>query len=358
MNLKDFNTIAVLQTAFIGDTMLSLFFLDHIKQIHPKAKLIFITLEKYKDILTLSNSIDEIIFFDKRNKHKKIKDLISFSKSLKLHNIDLFISLHRSFRSTILSKFSHSKKTITFKESALSFLYSKRIKQKIHLHEIKKNEEILKIFKDYSTFQSLEFPKKTLENKFDKISLDFSLINTEKIDELFPVNHSIKKNIVLAPGSVWETKKWPKEHFKMLNSKLTELGYNIFIIGGEDDLELCNYIKSETNSIITAGKLNLAESLFLIKQSHLIVSNDSAPIHLASLVNTPTIAIFGPTDPIFGFYPIADYSTSVFNENLNCRPCEIHGSNKCPLGTHECMISISPDHILKKIERLFYISNQ
>jgi len=358
MKLKNFNTIAVLQTAFIGDTMLSLFFIDHIKQINPDAKLIFITLEKYKDILQLSNSIDEIIYFDKKNKHKKLKDLISFSKSLKQKNIDLFISLHRSVRSTILCKFSNPKQSITFNESALSFLYSKRVKQKTHLHEINKNEEILKSFDDYSNFKLNENSKNPLQNKQNKIDLDFSQINTEKIDSLFPSNTSNNKNIILAPGSVWDTKKWPKQQFKELNSKLSDLGYNIFIIGGEEDIQLSNYIKSNTNSIITAGNLNLAESLYLIKKSHLIISNDSAPIHLASLVNTPTIAIFGPTDPIFGFSPLADYSITVYNENLNCRPCEIHGSNSCPLGTHECMKSITPEQILGKVERLFYITNQ
>jgi heptosyltransferase II len=71
------------------------------------------------------------------------------------------------------------------------------------------------------------------------------------------------------------------------------------------------------------------------------VTNDSSPLHLASAMNTPTLAVFGPTVPAFGFGPLADRSTVAQVEGLDCRPCDRHGPRRCPLGHWRCMREIT-----------------
>jgi heptosyltransferase II len=72
-----------------------------------------------------------------------------------------------------------------------------------------------------------------------------------------------------------------------------------------------------------------------------VVSNDSAFTHMASLLAVPTATIFGPTIPEFGFAPLAPRSVVLQNNTLRCRPCTAHGSKQCPISTHECMTSIT-----------------
>ena len=83
------------------------------------------------------------------------------------------------------------------------------------------------------------------------------------------------------------------------------------------------------------GKLPLLASAELIARARLLVTNDSAPQHLASAMGTPTLTIFGPTVPEFGFGPLG--STSLGAAGLACRPCDSHGPQRCPLGHWRCM---------------------
>jgi len=99
---------------------------------------------------------------------------------------------------------------------------------------------------------------------------------------------------------------------------------------------------TDGNAVDATGRLSLLASAELIGRASLLVSNDSAPLHLASAMNTPTIAIFGPTVPDFGFGPLADRALIAGHPELACRPCDRHGPQRCPLGHWRCMREITP----------------
>ena len=93
------------------------------------------------------------------------------------------------------------------------------------------------------------------------------------------------------------------------------------------------------------GTLSLLASAELIGRAQAIVTNDSAPQHLASAMGTPTLAIFGPTVPEFGFGPLAERKAVAGHTGLSCRPCDRHGPQRCPLGHWRCMRELSPDYV-------------
>ncbi len=146
--------------------------------------------------------------------------------------------------------------------------------------------------------------------------------------------------IALAPGSVWATKRWP--FYAELARELAPQA-RIVVIGAESDRSLADEIRSATNdqTIDATGKLSLLASAELIRRASVLVTNDSAPLHLASAMNTPTIAVFGPTVPEFGFGPLAERTRVVGHDDLACRPCDRHGPQRCPLGHWRCMRDIS-----------------
>ena len=93
--------------------------------------------------------------------------------------------------------------------------------------------------------------------------------------------------------------------------------------------------------------MELAE---LTKRASLVVSNDSAPIHITSAFpNTRIIGIFGPTVKEFGFFPWSKNSKVFEIDGLYCRPCAIHGGNSCPEKHFRCMKEITPDLIENEI---------
>ncbi len=143
--------------------------------------------------------------------------------------------------------------------------------------------------------------------------------------------------IVLAPGSVWATKRWPC--YPDL-ARLLVATHPVVVVGGDDDSPLAAAIAGAAGAarvVDSTGRLSLLGSAELIRRSAMVVTNDSLPLHLASAMSTPTIAIFGPTVPAFGFGPLAARSAVAEHESLPCRPCSRHGPQRCPLNHWKCM---------------------
>ena len=147
--------------------------------------------------------------------------------------------------------------------------------------------------------------------------------------------------VALAPGSVWATKRWP--FYPELALRISE-NFNVVVVGGGADVAIGDAIVSqlpEGSAANAAGRLQILASAALIGRSVALVTNDSAPQHLASAMNTPTITTFGPTVPDFGFGPLAGNSKVAGRDGLACRPCDRHGPQKCPLGHWRCMRELS-----------------
>jgi heptosyltransferase-2 len=152
--------------------------------------------------------------------------------------------------------------------------------------------------------------------------------------------------VALAPGSVWATKRWPL--YSALAQSLVR-DTRVVVVGSKDDAPLARAIVDAAGGdrvIDATGRLSLLASAELIGRAAAIVTNDSAPLHLASAMGTPTVAIYGPTIPEFGFGPLAPQAAIVQHDELACRPCDRHGPQRCPLGHWRCMRELSPERVL------------
>lgn len=341
MTIKPNSHIAILQTAFIGDVVLTFPLAQVLKNAYPECKITFITTPQSYELAKTCIAIDNVIKFDKRNNHKKFIKIIKFAKELNTLNFDYIITPHRSFRSSFLVSRLKNCTKIGYKNASLSLIYDYKIDYVSHYHEIERNLEFLQFFPNAKALNLTE-----VETKFtdDDINFISTITNEYNID--------FNRLIVIAPGSVWATKRWKKEYYTMLSDKLIKKGYQVVLTGSKQDMDLCNFIAESSNCINLAGITNIPQTLYLIGKSKLVITNDSAPTHFAGLMNTPIITIFGPTSPIFGFAPRSDKSKILRNEELKCSPCRIHGSEKCPIGTHECMISITPNMVFAAAEEL------
>jgi heptosyltransferase-2 len=151
--------------------------------------------------------------------------------------------------------------------------------------------------------------------------------------------------VALAPGSVWATKRWPG--YPALAAALAE-SRPIVVVGGPGDGELAREIVAACppgRALDATGRLPLLASAALIGRAALLVTNDSAPQHLASAMGTPALTIFGPTVPEFGFGPLAPGSRTAGVSDLACRPCDPHGPARCPLGHWRCMREQGPEAV-------------
>lgn len=158
--------------------------------------------------------------------------------------------------------------------------------------------------------------------------------------------------VALAPGSMWATKRWP--FYAELAGGLAGEAV-VVVVGGAGDAELARAVVAACppgRAVDAAGRLSLLASAAVIGRANLLVTNDSAPEHLASAVGTPTLAIFGPTVPAFGFGPLAPGSVTAGVADLACRPCDRHGPPACPLGHWRCMRDQAPGVIARQVRAM------
>jgi len=162
--------------------------------------------------------------------------------------------------------------------------------------------------------------------------------------------------VALAPGSIWGSKRWP--YYAELAAQLAT-AVPVVIIGGQDDAGLGDEIQRAAEGgggrrrvVNACGKLTLRESAALIGRASALVTNDSAPLHLATAMGTRIVALFGPTVTEFGFGPVRAGDVALGMDGLQCRPCSAHGPPQCPLGHHRCMRELTVEAVLAAIEDL------
>jgi heptosyltransferase-2 len=130
----------------------------------------------------------------------------------------------------------------------------------------------------------------------------------------------------------------------------------VVVVGSKEDARLGDEIRAAAGSngrqrvVNACGRLTLRESAALLGRAELLVANDSAPLHLATAMGTPIVALFGPTVTEFGFGPLRGGDLALGMQGLLCRPCSPHGPLQCPLGHHRCMRDLSVEAVITAIE--------
>ena len=324
--------VLIIQTAFLGDAILALPIVQVLKKENPDWLIDFLCIPATAILFKHNPLVNKLIVYDKRG-----QDFFARIKNELKGNYDIVISPHRSARSALLAYFSKAKQRITFDKSSLSFLYTDKIKYVTGIHEIQRN-------------LSLVAPLGLNESNIVRPELFLAKDEQDKIDTLLSVNQIKREDnlISLAPGTVWFTKRYPEEKFAKVLNLLKKDNAKIFLIGSEADRELGNFliVNSENKNIInTIGELNVLESAELIRRCKILLTNDSAPLHIANSVGTKVISLFGATVPQFGFFPYGESDVILETEGLPCRPCSIHGGNVCPIGTFICMHNIEEQTI-------------
>jgi heptosyltransferase II len=328
--------IAVIQTAFPGDVILSTPLFEALKDSEPGCHLAAVVRPESVCLLRNNPHIDEIIAFDKYGVDKGLLGIFRVASKLKGYNKAILVQRH--LRSALIPIIAKIPNRIGYNNSSAQLLYTTKVAYRENIHEVKRCLDLIgEDNKDGKYGPKLYFDDKTLTDA--KLGLE--------------LNNVKGKFIALAPGSVWFTKRY--NHYVELIDLLSEkFKLPIVLLGGPDDRLLCSEIAKSCTypPVDLSGKTDLLLSAAIISKAALAITNDSAPAHIAAAVGTPAIAIFGPTVPSFGFAPYSKNSLVVDIGNLYCRPCTRHGSKECPQGHFRCMKELLPVKIIESVELL------
>ena len=308
----------IIQTAFLGDVILCTPVVSELKRIYPDATIDIVVRKGNESLLQNNPKLNKVFVWNKSE--GKYKSLFSIIKQLREKQYDEVINLQRFTSAGLMCLRTKAKSKIGFNKNAFSFIYNRKLPHEIGdgRHEVERNLSLISHHGANKLIRPELFPSEE----------DFSFVNQWKETNYF----------CLAPASVWETKKLPFKKWIELIDLLKEKG-SVYLLGGPNDLELCEKISKRLNGSVTilAGKLSLLQSAALMKDADMNFVNDSGPLHLASAMNAPTRAFFCSTIKEFGFGPLAENSKVVeINYDLYCRPCGLHGYHSCPKGHFKC----------------------
>ncbi|MCX5693992.1 MAG: lipopolysaccharide heptosyltransferase II [Candidatus Omnitrophica bacterium] len=333
--------ILVIKFSSLGDVILSTAALRAIREKFPQNnyKISFLVGEESKDILLRCPYIDELLVCDLKNKDKGLAGLWNIGRILRKKNFDLVIDLQNSRASHILAYLSGCINRYGYNNKKFSFLLNHTISdQKPAIDPVTHQFRVLKMLGIDLLNNALElWPSNEDQKAIDE------LLNAQWLSQAQKV-----VGINISASQRWGTKLWPLEYLVCLCEELGLKDIRVIITGTASDQAmasmLINSLKN-TKIINACGKTNINELAVLIKKCQVFISADSSPLHIASCVGTPFIALFGPTDARRHLPPGKNYV--VMDKKLPCSPCY---KTKCR--TKRCMMQISPAEVFEAVMKL------
>jgi heptosyltransferase-2 len=319
----------VIQTAFIGDVVLSTALIEKLHASYPDAQIDFLVRKGNETLLTGHPFLHEVLIWDKRE--HKFRNLWRLARRIRRTRYDTVINVQRFAATGILTAFSGAGQTIGFDKNPLSFLFTKKIPHIVgNHHEIERNQALIAEITDDQPAKPRLYPPTGDEEKVQP--------------------YKTKPYITISPASVWFTKQYPKEKWSAF-LRLLPQGYTVYLLGAPSDRELCEEIKAtQPKAVNLSGTLSFLQSAALMKEADMNYVNDSAPMHFASAVNAPVTTVYCSTIPAFGFGPLSDKRFIVETQQpLDCRPCGLHGYKTCPKGHFNCAWQIEDAQLLETL---------
>ena len=314
--------ILIIKLSALGDLFHALPVVHNLKS-ELNAEIHWVVQKEYSGLVKCFTDVDRVIPF-----HRKsfFSNFITFTQQLRSEQYDYIIDLQGLLKSAVVATLAKGKTRIgpSFHREGAGFFYSgiagKRDKNR---HAVEENLDVVRY------------------------------LNLKLIEPQFPVNFpkvnvsGKQPRVAILPESRWFAKNWPAESFAEVIKRLqASRNMSLYIVGSSRNTETCSLIESMLPEKITkmAGKTSMTELGGFLSQMDLLIANDSGPVHMAVAVGTPTLTIFGPTDPV-RTGPYGNKKHRVIKTTLSCQPCF---SRTCSKGQSiPCIANITPDEVHK-----------
>ncbi|MDO9391627.1 MAG: glycosyltransferase family 9 protein [bacterium] len=333
------NKYLLIRLGAIGDIVLATAAIETISQAEPGSQIDLVCKARFAGLLKGHPKLANIHGFDETGRHQGLRGLLLFIHELSANKYNFIIDLQNNPRSRMITLCLNAGK-------------------KIHWPKDTWRRRML------VWGQGSGKTYKTVIQRYLAAVEKAGVKQPEAKPKLYPAaDPSIKLPqggfIAIAPGAHWPTKRWPGYSeliSKMGSGTLRQSSgqeYKIVIVGDKNDRAVVEEIikASGANATNLCGLLDLAQLTYVLSKATLLVTNDTGAMHIAEAAGTLVIAIFGPTVRQFGFAPWRPESRVIETE-LDCRPCALHGSKKCPKGHFNCMKLITAEQVLTGIDRI------
>ena len=328
--------ILVMHTGgWIGDMILLTPALRALRKNFSEAHISILINPLVRDLMEKNPYIDKVIVYDKRNTQKGLRQMWQMADRFRAKQFDTAIILHpNSIRSAFLSFIADIPERIGTKFKGRGLFLTTKVKRRTNIHEVHRYLDVVNPIVGTNHDEKLEF------------------WGISKDDENFAENALAGRSspiIGINPCTTWSSKRWSAERFARLADLLSRrFGAYVFLTGTPEDVHLGNEITKRVSSELLdlVGRTTLWQLGALMKRCDLYITGDSGSMHISAAVNTHTIALFGPTDPVrhgpFGT------GHNVVRRDMRCSPCYKRECKSC-----DCMQNIQVEDIMEIVSKQF-----
>jgi lipopolysaccharide heptosyltransferase II len=333
--------ILVLRLSSIGDILLTTPILRLLRQHYPGARIDFLVKADYEDLLRVHPCIDRLLLY---HKHQTLWRTL---QTLRQTRYDIVLDLHRTLRSRLLYHGLAAARKLAYEKRPLR----RALLVWLGWNTLRAMTPVPELYAAPLRRLGIEAPVGGLDMALSPESREAV---REYLEQAFP-DGGRRPLLAVAPGARWATKRWPVERFIAVAQAVAESrGAAVVVLGSQEDRplarELCTRL--EVPVLDSTGRLSLMQTAALLERCRLLLSNDSGLMHMATALQIPVVAIFGPTVQEFGFYPFRARA-QVVSADLACRPCSTKGSAGCPRGHHHCMQHVTSSRVLSVAQHLW-----
>jgi len=329
--------ILVVNFGGIGDEILFFPVIQSLREAYPNARLAALVEPRCEGIMRFNAAIDDVFTFDAKHNPSKL----AFAKlvwKLRRENFDLAITAGSSWLMALLA-------WLTGAPHRVGYAANKATRLLTHAVPLNKQQYAAHMYHDLVGYlgKTPRPPQMTVAAADREWAKAFYEEHGRRPDRPVVVLHpgvskiSIEKNIIKG----WEPARWVE-----LGRRLTAAGMQVVLAGGPDDEDVIRLIR-ETGSfdyVEAFGKTKgLGQLAALMEQADAIVAVDSAPMHVGVAVATPTVGIFGPTDPAM-LLPPGTVHLAAAVEGLACRPC-LWDKRATSCDAQTCLKDLTVDHV-------------
>lgn len=340
--------ILIIRFSALGDVAMTIPVIHSLATQYPQHKITVLSRAVWQPLFEGLPSNVSFVGADLTGKHKGIWGLNSLYSQLKRLHIDYVADFHHVLRSKYLC--------LRFRLANIpvaSIRKGRTGKKKLVRRHHKVLENQKSSFRRYAdVLEELGFP----------VLLNFSSIYGEgkgDFSEIEPVTgpKGNQKWIGIAPFAKHRGKIYPIELEEQVVAHFAaNPDVQVFLFGGgRSEQEIFDSWTAKYPSVVSMiGKLNMRTELNLMSHLDVMLSMDSANMHLASLVNIPVVSVWGATHPYAGFMGWKQLPVNTVQLDLSCRPCSVYGQKPCWRGDYACLREIKPEQVIAKIEGIIH----
>ncbi len=363
----DFRKILLIKLSAVGDVLHTIPVLNKLRRRYPRAQLDWLVTPGIAELLKHHPAITNIVEFEREawSTPWRLAPFVSYARlasKLRRSGYDVVIDMHGQLRTAALTLATGAPARIGFDRPRASVWDTspRKFPEQARKHAWQGAREGSWIVYTH------HIPVPTLDlhavDRYLNVGPILGL-DEEPADFSFPIPQSAVSGVdsllrrhgvhhvdlvIMAPGTIWETKHWGSDKFAKVAGHFMSKGYAVILTGSQREHVVCEEVAALAPGVVDlAGMTTLSELAALTRRSAICITNDSGPMHLAVALDRPVISIFGPTDPSWiGPYRRAN---AVLQADLECSPCYLRRLKHCR-HDHACMRGVSPLTVIEHAE--------